>query len=162
MELGRSLKYKGYTRESLYRKKFIVQEFIPGLKNDWKVLIYGPKYYVLKRMNRRKDFRASGSGFFQFSKDLPEGLLDHARLIFETLNIPNLSFDIATDGKQFYILEFQGVYFGNTTLVKSEWYFLKYNDRWIVVNEKSDLEKEYVNSIVTWIASNPFKAGDQR
>jgi len=50
----------------LHRSKFIVQEFIPDLSNDWKVLVFWDKYYVLRRKNRPNDFRASGSGLFSF------------------------------------------------------------------------------------------------
>ena len=33
--------HKGYIKNSRNRKKFIIQNFIPNLKNDWKVLVFG-------------------------------------------------------------------------------------------------------------------------
>lgn len=57
-----------YVLESLNRNKFIVQNFIPNLNNDWKVLVYGNKLFVLYRGNRENDFRASGSGKFILKK----------------------------------------------------------------------------------------------
>ena len=67
----RQYKHKGYKTESKYQRKFVVQEYIPNLKNDWKILIFGKKYYILKRKNRKNDFRASGSGLFSFTKEIP-------------------------------------------------------------------------------------------
>ena len=57
----RELKYNGYKKESIYQSKFIVQPFVPDLKYDWKILIYGNQYYALKRHIKKNDFRASGS-----------------------------------------------------------------------------------------------------
>ncbi|MDZ4121900.1 MAG: hypothetical protein U1C33_05730, partial [Candidatus Cloacimonadaceae bacterium] len=57
---GRRFCHNGYRRESTHRNKFIVQNYIPGLINDWKVLVFFDKYYVLRRENRPRDFRASG------------------------------------------------------------------------------------------------------
>lgn len=57
----RPLKHQGYTVNSLYRNKFILQSFIPDLANDWKKVIFGDKYYVLTRHVKKNDFRASGS-----------------------------------------------------------------------------------------------------
>ncbi len=37
---ARALKHKGYIKESLHRKKFIVQDYIDNISNDWKVLVY--------------------------------------------------------------------------------------------------------------------------
>ena len=51
-----------YFKKSNHRRKFVIQNFIPDLQNDYKILIYGDKYYVLFRRNRKNDFRASGSG----------------------------------------------------------------------------------------------------
>ncbi len=41
--------HKGYITEDIYRKKFILQEFIPDLKNDWKVYVFGDKIYIFNR-----------------------------------------------------------------------------------------------------------------
>ena len=60
--------------------KFITQSYIAGLDGDYKVLIFGEHYYVLHRLNRKNDFRASGSG--QFTKDNGEKIntiLDFAK-----------------------------------------------------------------------------------
>lgn len=150
-DLGRRIKHKGYMRESKHRKKFILQNFIEELKNDWKILIYGNKYYVLFRKNRDNDFRASGSGKFKFQNELPDGILNFAKNIFLDFDVPNLSIDVAFNGNEFFLIEFQALYFGTTTIEKSPFYFIEDNSKWVLKNEKSILEKEYVRSIIQYI-----------
>jgi hypothetical protein len=74
---------------------------IPGLENDWKILCFGDKFFVLRRANRDNDFRASGSGKFVFRRDLPKGMLEFALKVYLHLEVPNLSVDIAFNG-EFY------------------------------------------------------------
>jgi hypothetical protein len=150
-DFGRSIKHRGYKKESLYRKKFIIQNYIPIQTNDWKILIYGSKYYVLCREVRDNDFRASGSGKFIFREDIPSGLLNFAEEIFKHFEVPNLSIDLAFDGMDFFLLEFQALYFGTTTIEKSPFYFFRKNGDWRIVKEKSELEREYVASVISFI-----------
>jgi len=155
IDLLRSKKHEGYIKESRNRKKFIVQDFIPNLEGDWKVLIYWDKYYVLRRLNRKNDFRASGGGRLSYTRDVPTKLLSFARDIAIELNLPNVSLDIAYDGNKCYLLEFQAIYFGTYTLEHSQFYFA-FNNKWEMIEESSILEKEYANSIVRYI-ENDFK-----
>ena len=147
----RWIRHKGYIRESRHRKKFIIQNYIQGLQNDWKVLIYGPKYYVLRRENRKNDFRASGSGKLSYQEQLPAGLLDFAKGIFSRMNVPNLSLDIGFDGKTYFLFEFQAVYFGTYTIDFSPFYFIKEIPGWKTVKEPSVLEMEYARSIAAYL-----------
>jgi len=159
LDFGRSIKHKQYIRESRHRKKFIIQNFIKGLRNDWKIVIYGKKYYILYRGVRDNDFRASGSGKFEFKEEIPHGILDFAEKIFNYFNVPNLSIDVAFNGKEFYLIEFQAIYFGTTTIDKSPFYFTKENSKWVIHKEKSFLEKEYVESVIDYISKNFGKDG---
>lgn len=152
-DLGRSIKHKGYKKESKHRKKFIVQNFVSELNNDWKILIYGDKYYILYRGVRKNDFRASGSGKFYFNKKLPNGILDYAEHIFRYFNVPNLSIDVGYHNGEFFLIEFQMIYFGTTTIEKSPFYYKKENSKWTLHNKMSELEKTYVDSIVKYIGS---------
>lgn len=152
-ELLRKVKYAHqYNRESFYRQKFITQNFISRLDNDWKVLVYGSKCFVLYRGVRKGDFRASGSGNFEFRKNIPEGMLDFAFKVKEKFNVPHISLDIAFDGKEFHLIEFQFVMFGTTTLEKSDFYFQHSDTSWNLIREKADLEKIYVESIKEFIS----------
>jgi len=151
-ELLRKIKYRDvYVRESFYRKKFIVQNFIPNLSNDWKVLVYGNRCYILYRGNRKNDFRASGSGKFEFRRDLPQGILDYATQIKEFFSIPHISLDIGFDGERFHLLEFQFIYFGSTTLEMAPFYFTKSNNQWDIIEGPSILEEVYAQSIVDYL-----------
>ncbi len=153
-DLIRSYIHKGYLRESKYRNKFIIQQQIEGLSNDYKILCYREKCFVLYRGNRDNDFRASGSGKFLFRDDLPEGILEYAYSIQNYFDVPNISLDIAYDGKRFYLLEFQFLYFGTTTLEKSHHYFHRINSEWQLKRDKLELEEVYVKSIVDYICNN--------
>lgn len=155
-DLLRKIKYgSGYHKESFFRSKFIVQNFIPGLGNDWKVLVYGNKFYILYRGNRDKDFRASGSGKFIFRRDLPDGLLDFAYKIKDHFKVPNISLDIGFDDNKFHLIEFQFLYFGTTTIEKSPFWFEKFDASWRLNEGKSELEKIYVESIVEFLKKSP-------
>jgi len=112
-DLGRSFKHRGYKRESRHRKKFVVQNYVSGMKRDWKVLVFGKKYYFLERRPRKGDFRASGSGLISYPDQVPKGLLDFACQFYDALNLPFLAMDLGFDGDQFYLIEFQALYFGN-------------------------------------------------
>lgn len=147
----RSKRHKGYIKESFNRKKFIIQEFIPGLKSDFKVLIYGSKYYVINRLNKPGDFRASGQGNLSYIRTLPEGLLDFAETCFNQYNTPQASLDIAFDGIKYYLLEGQFVYFGTYTIEFSNYYFVREVDQWSCIEKKSVLEEVYVDSILEFL-----------
>lgn len=140
-----------YSYDDAYLGRIVVQQFVPDLENDWKVLVFGEKIYCLYRGVRKKDFRASGSGQFQFVNP-PEEILDMARNIYEKMQVPFLSLDLCEDkNKNVYLIEFQGLHFGPYTLIKSEKYFTKQEGKWTEHIEKSDLAKEYAIATLQYI-----------
>lgn len=147
----RSLRHKGYTRESLNRRKHLLQEFIPGMNNDWKVLVYGDKYYVLKRQNRPRDFRASGSGLFSYEDSVNPVLLDAAKEVKGYFNVPHISLDLAISDNHVILIEFQFVYFGTSTLEKSPYYYTKSSGAWQKIVGKSILEDVYAKAVVDYL-----------
>ncbi|WP_025743575.1 ATP-grasp domain-containing protein [Aquimarina pacifica] len=159
---ARSIRHKGYIKESVYRKKFIIQEFIPDLKNDWKILFYGQKLYIFKRpIQKGRDIRASGGGTVNYKYGLqaeaPEGILDFALDIYRKMNVPHASIDIAYDGKAFYLIEYQSLYFGTSALVNSEGYFIKKYQKWEFIEGKVALEKAYVDGVVEYLEKKEVK-----
>lgn len=109
---------KGYVPESRHQRRFVVQPMIMGLDADWKVLVYGTHYYVLKRHVRPGDFRASGSHCNYLAgreADIPDCVLDMVRTVYEKLNVPQLSVDVAFKGERPYLIEFQCLHFGTST-----------------------------------------------
>lgn len=150
----RSYLHKGYNTESVYRDKFIVQPFIPNLKNDWKVYIFGNKLYVFNRpIQKGRGIKASGGGydnyFYGSEANAPEGMFDYCFDIFVKLDIPHVSLDIAFDGNKFYLIEFQALYFGTAGIPYSKGFFVKSNGVWSFIKEKYCIEAVYVDSL-TW------------
>ncbi len=139
---------------SNHRNKFIIQNFIPNLSGDFKVLVFADKYYILSRQNRDNDFRASGGGRLNYEPELPNGILDFSKSIYDTLNVPVLSIDVAYDGKGFYLIEFQCLHFGTATLEYSTHYYSINDGKWVRYEEKSILEREYIKSLRSYILRN--------
>ncbi|MBE0369260.1 hypothetical protein PAUR_a3075 [Pseudoalteromonas aurantia 208] len=151
----------GYIMESSHRSKVILQEFVPDLPGDYKVLVYKNKTYALKRLNRKNDFRASGSGRFEFSTDVPDEVLQAANNLVEHFKCPYISVDLAFDprGKEVHLIEFQFLMFGTYTLEKSPHYFVKEDANWKVIEQNSVLEHELVDSIVDYISKYHGEVG---
>lgn len=139
---------KPFTPMSNNRKKFIVQSYIQGLGGDFRVLAYGEKYYVVFRKNRKNHFTASGSGYLDFNAELPSGLLDYAKTIYEKFNTPYASLDIGHKDGEFFLFEFQCLCLGQYTLEKSKFYYTVAKEGgWTKVTEIPDLEKEIATTV---------------
>jgi hypothetical protein len=146
--------HKGYIRESRYRNKFIVQPMIENLINDWKILIFWDQLYSLKRYVRKGDFRASGShvNYKAGSKsELPYETMEFAWSIYQQLDVPMISMDIAYDGKRNYLLEFQTIYFGTSTHSISKDYYVKEGENWKICEKSGDIESSYVHGVVMFL-----------
>lgn len=138
---------KGYIDENLYRGKQIIQQFIPGLSGDYKVLVFGEKFYVLKRKNRKNDFRASGSGDFSWPKQVEKEVLSYAKRIYLNASVPVLSLDVAFTNGSCYLIEFQGVMFGTIGLERSQGYFRETDGSWEYFEEIPNLEKSFSEAL---------------
>lgn len=108
--------------------KIIFQEFIEGLENDWKIVIFGNKLFYLKRFIRPNDFRASGSGNFDSSQPPGSELMRFAFSVKVKLNTPWVSLDIVQKQDRFYLIEYQCVHFGMYTVIKSRSHFVLNGD----------------------------------
>ncbi len=138
---------KGFTPRSDHRRKFVVQQYVPNLSGDYKIVIYGEKYFVLFRENRENDFRASGSGRLSFPKEVPLQVLDCAHQAFTEFDVPYASIDIGYDGRNCYLFEFQFVMFGQYAAERSGWYFVKNENEWTRRDEKTSAENELVTAV---------------
>jgi glutathione synthase/RimK-type ligase-like ATP-grasp enzyme len=145
------VKFKRHLPISNNRKKFIIQNFVEGLKGDYRVIAYGDKYYVLYRENRDDDFRASGSMKFHLDTVLPDGLLNYASSVFKNMNVPYIALDIAVKDGLFYLFEFQALSFGQYTFEKSNGYYTLKENNWEFIKETPDLELEFSRSILKFI-----------
>ena len=149
---------RGFSRLSNNRRKFTIQPFIPNLLGDYKIVVYGDKYFVVFRDNRPGNFRASGSGRLSFPKNVPREVLLYARQVFENFQVPFISIDVGYDEKHCYLFEFQFVLFGQYAVEKSPWYFRWNENEWNRVEKRSVVEDELVLSTHTYIQKR--KQGD--
>ena len=160
-DLGRRIRRKGYRRESLHRKRFVVQPFLAGLANDWKVLVYGRKYYVLMRRTRTGDFRASGSGRREFVRDVPAQVLDFASSVFQVFDVPQMSLDIGVEGDRLHLFEFQAVYFGTTTIDEAPFHFERSPTAWQRFDGASRVEEEFALSVAEYLRERAGQGKDR-
>lgn len=131
------------------RRPVVVQKFLPGLAGDYKVVVFGNKYYILYRKNRTGDFRASGGGkLFVVPEAEREGLLEFARKAAAEIDFPIVGLDIAFDGTRYHLFEFQMIHLGPYTLQASEFWHEYRDGRWVQFNGKSDLEVEFCRSLL--------------
>lgn len=131
-------------------KLFVEQEFIPNLKHDFKVLVFGNRYFVLKRSVKKNDFRASGSGNFKFIEP-PEDVLNFARQISDVLDNPYLSLDIAQSDKGCHLIEFQATNFGPYTLLNAPNRYIHENNQWSKEKNDKNLESNYAYALNYYI-----------
>jgi glutathione synthase/RimK-type ligase-like ATP-grasp enzyme len=132
----------------------VVQNFIEGLIGDYKVLIFGEKYYSMFRKNRDNDFRASGSGrFYEVPENEQEGLLNFAKKITAEIDFPIFGIDIGFDGKEYHLLEFQMIDLGTSALQRSKFWYEFQERKWTKHEGLSNLEEEFSGAIYEYINS---------
>ncbi len=156
----RRIIHKGYKPESKYRHKFIIQELVPGLKNDWKVYVMGDIIYIFYRpVFKKRVFKASGGGYdnytYGLAANIPEGIFDFASDVYKWLDVPAVSLDIGYDDilKKFYLFEFQAVYFGTAGILQnySKEYFMRVNSEWEYRENNKTIEEVYSEAVVSYI-----------
>jgi len=155
-DYGRHLKHKGYILESKHRKKFVVQDFISGLKNDWKLYVFYDDIFIFYRpIFKRRKFKASGGGydnyFYGAEANAPDGIFDFALKIRKEFDVPQLSLDIAYDGRSYYLFEFQFLYFGTAGIPYSKEYYSLENNKWVEKKMCYDQEFFYSKSICKYL-----------
>jgi len=140
-----------------YRHKgfslFVEQEFVPNLSSDFKVLVFGDRYYALKRTVRKNEFRASGSGLFEFVKP-PKEVLDFARSVVDKIDSPYVSLDIAQSDDECYLIEFQGTNFGPLALLKCSNRYVYSNNEWVEEENNKNLEENFAYALNTFLSYN--------
>jgi glutathione synthase/RimK-type ligase-like ATP-grasp enzyme len=77
------------------------QDFISGNDSDVRVIVVDDKAFAIKRMVRKNDFRASGSGFIKYEKkNFEEETVQLSLDLAEKLNTQSLAIDfVYKDGK---------------------------------------------------------------
>ncbi len=138
-----------------YRHKglrpYVCQEFIADLDCDYKVLVFADRFFVLKRFVRSRDFRASGSGNFDFAVEAPPEVLRFAAGVFERMEVPFISLDIAVSGGGCHLIEYQSLNFGPTTLTKSRFHYRRRGEQWQKVDGPADLNENFAHAYVEFL-----------
>lgn len=80
------------------------QDFIPNNTYDIRVVVIGDKLMAEKRYTREGDFRASGSGHFEYSS-IPEEVMKIAFVTAEKLKLQSVAFDFIYDNGKPLIIE---------------------------------------------------------
>jgi glutathione synthase/RimK-type ligase-like ATP-grasp enzyme len=88
------------------------QEFITGNEYDDRIIVVGNRAFALRRYVRKNDFRASGSGVFEYNKELfKEQAVQIAFNISKNINTQSLAFDFIYDkDNKPYIVEISYAY----------------------------------------------------
>lgn len=84
----------------------IFQKFIPDAKGDVRIIVIGSRAFALKRMVRKGDFRASGSGIIDYDiNDIDVSLVESAFKLNEKLLSQCLVIDYIKHGAEYHIVE---------------------------------------------------------
>lgn len=144
---------------SFGKKRFVLQKLIPELKYDYKVLIFGKKFYVLKRFAAKNDFRASGSGIHARDLTLDDNelliVLNKAEEFRGNFRSHIYSLDICVFNNVAYLIEFQFTHVGPVTLSESSLYYARDDaGQWEAIMTKSNLENEFCLAVSEYINEN--------
>lgn len=81
------------------------QEYYKGNDSDTRIIVVGDKAFALKRMVRTNDFRASGSGSINYSKEeIDERCVKNAFMINRELNAQCIAYDYVFDSNNDIVL----------------------------------------------------------
>lgn len=142
--------YRDYVRNE---GNFLLQEFVPHLRCDYRVLVLFDKYYVTKRHIPEGDFRASGAKRFDFDFEPEPSLLDYARNVYGRFDEPFLSMDIGAAPDGYHLFEFQALHFGLNVFVKGRGYYVRQGQDWVFVEARPDIETEIATALAKYVSS---------
>lgn len=130
---------------------FILQEFVPGLDFDYRVLAIHDKYYIIKRHVKSGDFRASGAKKFDSNFEIAESLLNYASSIHHKMDTPFLSMDICPYKGDYVLFEFQALHFGINVYMKSQEYYFREGECWKKRAFTPDIENDIADGLSAFI-----------
>ena len=80
------------------------QDFIPNNNSDLRVVVIGNRLLAEKRYCRKGDFRASGSGVFEYTT-VPDEVIEIAFSTAKRLSLQSVAFDFIFDNNKSLIVE---------------------------------------------------------
>lgn len=132
-------------------KCFVLQQYVPDLDCDYRVLAINDKYFVTKRLVNDGDFRASGTKRFVFDFPLDETLLDYIKELKDKFDTPFFSTDVGFKNGKYHLFEYQALHFGLNVYVKSNVYYYKTNDGWQKQDFKPDIEMDIADGLAGYL-----------
>jgi len=129
------------------RLRFVLQEFIPGLDSDYRVIVLGDRFYVSRRMTKQGDWRASGTKLFTYDPKPNPDLLDYASSLYYKVSSPSLAMDVGISDNGLHLFEFQALHFGVTPIVLGPGYFIKHRGDWQFQEGSGSYEVELAYAI---------------
>jgi len=82
------------------------QDYIPNNDHDIRVIVIGDKAFAIKRLVRKNDFRASGSGYVHYEKkNFRESTIELAFNMASKLNSQCIAFDFINDKEEPKVVE---------------------------------------------------------
>lgn len=144
-----ALAYQDYMSFEL---PFVLQEYIPGLSYDYRVIVLGDKYFISKRHTKAGDFRASGAKLFDFDIKAPQPELDKARSLYELFRAPFLSIDLGEDvAGELFLFEYQACHFGINAIVRGSGYYSYENNDWHFHQDKQPFESYLAEGLIHYL-----------
>lgn len=113
-----------------------LQEFVPNNSRDLRVTVIGGRYaYAFWRLNRKNDFRASGSGNIDYASEIPEAPILYCINISKELGFDSMAYDLVYKDNEFTIIEMSCVY-SDCALFNAKGYWRAEHDllKWIPGN----------------------------
>lgn len=131
---------------------FVLQEYIPGLNYDYRVIILGEKYFISKRHTKAGDFRASGAKLFDFDIKNPNPALDKAKALYELFKAPFLSVDLGENAAgELFLFEYQAAHFGINAIALGSGYYTYEDQIWLFHKEKQPFEQYLAQGLIHYL-----------
>ncbi|MBN1779544.1 hypothetical protein JW948_00320 [bacterium] len=150
-EYSNKTDYITYSDYIQKERNFIVQEYLPGMTHDNRVLVMFDRYFVMQRLTRKGDFRASGTKKFDFDFETNPALLDYARELYGKFDAPFMSLDIAEHAGKYHLLEFQALHFGISAVKKNRGHYEYEAGSWRFVPGQYEIETVMMEALAKYL-----------
>lgn len=138
--------------EGTYNRKLLVEDVLPGLDHDYRVLVFADRYYPLRRGLRPGASRADGSDWVEYPSVPPVAVLDLARKLRRALGVPMAAFDIAPAAAGPLLTEAEFVGFDTRALDGAQGFFRREGDSWRWHARPPDLGEAIAHSVACHFA----------
>lgn len=103
--------FDAFTSKSPYVNTIYLQELAPKNTRDLRITVIGGKYaYAFWRLNRKNDFRASGSGFIDYTSEIPDSPVLYCIEKSKEFGFDSMAYDLVYKGNEFEIIEMSCTY----------------------------------------------------